>query len=705
VTFNQFCEKFNINLTEQQNRAVQAVSGPTLLLAVPGSGKTTVLVTRLGYMIHCKHIPPESILTMTYTVAAAHDMKARFRQIFGNDLCDKLEFRTINGVCAKIIQNYEYLSGGTAFSLIADEKRISSILSDIYREVTGSFPTESDIKNVRTLITYAKNMMLTESEIKALNRQCPRFSDMYYQYCGELRRRQQMDYDDQIVYAFNILRRYPVILEQIQHKYKYVCVDEAQDTSKIQHSIISLIAQNSGNLFMVGDEDQSIYGFRAAYPEALIQFEKQHKDANVLLMEKNFRSNAKIVAAADRFISKNTHRHAKNMHPSRPEGEEIKEITLKSQIEQYAEIIRMIGQTERETAILYRDNESALPLVDILERKGIPYRIKAGDLTFFTHRVVQDIRNIIQFAADPYNTDIFLQIYYKLTTYLNKTSAAIACDISRQEHISVWDAIFSMEDLSVGALKGCRNVKSQFDKLLLDSANKAINRIYTLMGYREYLDRMSIKPHKITILEAIGANEPSPYRLLQRLDELEEIIRYPDYSADNRLILSTIHSSKGLEYDTVFIIDVCDGIFPETVVHNIQKADKELVRTYEEERRLFYVGVTRARNSLNLFTYSGQSSTFCDEILNKKISFDTSAPKAVTVPTSIIAKSKSENSQEFDEFLLLCQVGSIVTHKFFGTGRIIERDDDIIIAEFSSGRQKKLSISSLFQQNLLKNSS
>ena len=326
LTWSEFYNQFSIQLNEQQQSAVQSVNGPVLLLAVPGSGKTTVLVTRLGYMIFCRGIAPEKILTVTYTVAATKDMSERFASRFGQELADRLEFRTINGICARVIQYYGRKTARTAFSLLTDEKRISAILSAIYQKTERVYPTQGDLKNVRTLITYIKNRMLNEKEIEALDETAEiQISEIYKEYCKHLRENQLMDYDDQMVYAYNMLRKIPWLLEYFQDQYPYICVDEAQDTSKIQHAIIALLATESGNLFMVGDEDQSIYGFRAAYPEALLSFEKNHKGAKVLLMEENFRSNAKIVEAADKFIQKNTLRHEKHMKPAREAGTDIRE--------------------------------------------------------------------------------------------------------------------------------------------------------------------------------------------------------------------------------------------------------------------------------------------------------------------------------------------------------------------------------------------
>ena len=366
----EYMSRFNA----QQRKAVRQVDGPILLLAVPGSGKTTVLVTRLGYMALCCEIKPEEILTVTYTVAATGDMRARCAEHFGEDLAKQFEFRTINSICAKIIQYYGRQYDRSPFALVSDEKQITALLSAVYQEVQREYPTESDLKSVRTLITCIKNMMLTDEEVRQLAAKLEEpinIAEIYQKYCRAMRENQWMDYDDQMIYAYRMLCKHPQILRHFQQRYRYFCVDEAQDTSKIQHAILALLASASGNLFMVGDEDQSIYGFRAAYPQALLDFEQDHPGAKVLLMEENFRSDAGIVQAADRFIQKNTFRHVKRMKAARGSSASIREIPLRSRGQQYTYLARVAADCDRQTAVLYRDNECALPLIDLLERNGI----------------------------------------------------------------------------------------------------------------------------------------------------------------------------------------------------------------------------------------------------------------------------------------------------------------------------------------------
>lgn len=624
MTLEQFKEQFNIKLNNQQLKAVQSVQNPTLLLAVPGSGKTTVLVTRLGYMIYCLGIEPESILTITYTVAATNYMRQRFETMFGEQLAARLEFRTINGICSKIINYYGNCIGRKAFDLITEEGFKSKILSLIYQKELNEYPSENDLQTVITLITYIKNMMLSNEEIESLGKKenLP-LAEIYKAYCGELRRQSLMDYDDQMVYAYTMLKTTPQVLEYFQNMYQYICVDEAQDTSKIQHRIIEILAMKNKKLFMVGDEDQSIYGFRAAYPEALLSFESTYPEGKILLMEENFRSDGAIVSAADRFIQKNKLRHKKNMKASRDRVKDIRLIEVKTRKSQYSYLTKVAENCNVDTAVLYRDNESIIPVVDMLERSGIDYKIKNADLTFFNHKIVTDIKNIIRFAENPKDTEIFMQIYFKIGTYLSKMGAIEACRISEEKGIPVIDSALRYGRIPKGTEKSLKAMKTHIESILEESAYKAVYRIVNFMGYSAYLERAKIKDGKISILQALAANEKTPEDFLNRLDELAMIIKNKKNNYDCKFTLSTIHSSKGLEYDTVYIMDVKDGVFPEKVVANRKKATDEEIKTYEEERRLYYVAVTRAKNQLCIFDFK-DSSTFNNQLLgiNVKSSAD-----------------------------------------------------------------------------------
>ncbi|SFC48665.1 ATP-dependent helicase [Butyrivibrio sp. YAB3001] len=693
---SEFLNRYCINLNSNQLDAVKTIEGPVLLLAVPGSGKTTVLVNRLGYMLYCKGIAPENILTLTYTVAATKDMAERFTKLFGEELAGRLEFRTINGICAKIIAHYGRIIGKSSFELVTDERITGKLLTDIYLKVVGEYPTESDIKSIRTLITYCKNMCLNENEIKQVGKdEGIDLYKIYSAYNSGLKERSLMDYDDQMIYAYRMLKGSKELLSYYKNEYRYICVDEAQDTSKIQHMIISILAGRTGNLFMVGDEDQSIYGFRAAYPDALLNFEKDHPGAKVLVMDQNYRSNARIVEAADLFIQHNQSRHKKHMCATREPMSDVSIVSLSSREAQYSYLFKIASDIQKQTAVLYRDNESILPLVDILEREGVSYRIKNADMAFFTHRVVVDITNMLKFSLSPSDPELFMKIYFKFQAFLRKPDAEAMCYFADKDHSGILDAAEKIE-LSSRVLGNCRSLRTHFKNMASETPLKAINRLENYMGYGDYLKTNNIDTNKIFILKMLAKNESDIASFLARLDELRILLteKAPDYNS--KFILSTIHSSKGLEYDSVILMDVINGVFPSKVIKKNDKADKQELRDFEEERRIFYVGITRAKEKLTIFKYADKASIFVKELTGKDNDKVTEKKKVTTkTATPLLKKKKPENAGVKAKIPPQLVIGERVSQDRYGAGTIIDvdYDDDEMptkfMVEFDGGEQRK----------------
>lgn len=705
MDYAEFKTKFNISLNEQQEAAVQKVQGPVLVLAVPGSGKTTVLVTRLGYMLNCNGISPNEILTMTYTIAATRDMRERFCSMFGDRFAKVLEFRTINGVCARIIQYYERTLGRTAFGLITDERKISAIIGEIYRKSTSEFAMESDIKAIRTQITYIKNMMLTDEEIENIKLDDIEISPIYREYCRVLREQKWMDYDDQMVYVYQILRQYPEILRHFHQKYHYLCVDEAQDTSKIQHMLIRQLADAHHNLFMVGDEDQSIYGFRAAYPQALMEFETVYPEATVLLMEKNYRSTRQIVEQADRFIRQNKNRRQKHMVTDNGEGAPIRAAWVTDRKEQYRFIAKLARDCQTETAVLYRDNDSALPIIDILNREGIGYRSRQVDSLFFSNHVVRDITDIIRFAIDPTDGERFLHIYYKFGAGISKAQATTAVERASVLESAVLDELLGL-DLSQWAHTQVKALQTHLANLSQDTAEKAVYRIVHFMGYGSYLEQREADQSRISILESLAAQVQTPEELLKRLDDLCDIVKSGSTDPQSPFILSTIHSSKGLEYERVILADVVDGIIPKTVVEEnlaVTSEKSETSETVEEERRLFYVAMTRAKREVVLvrFKRADLPSSFAKflfpphpkpssvrPVSSSKLQYRPASPAAIPNHKTGPGLPKKNYAAIAKEYFPQTRVW----HKAFGPGIITERDGRIVTIRFDDGFTKQFDL-------------
>lgn len=709
MSYTAFKERFGIELNAQQEEAVQAIDGSVLLLAVPGSGKTTVLVNRLGYMILECGIAPENILTITYTDAATKDMKQRFAKKFGDQYGERVEFRTINGISQKILMFYGRQIGQKPYDII-DKKVQASLFKNIYKHVTKKFATEGDIKNIETGINYVKNMRLSDEQISELKTDVERFADIYNLYQSELRKMKLMDYDDQMVYALVILQRYPEVLQYFRNLYKYICVDEAQDTSRIQHDLIDLLAGENGNLFMVGDEDQSIFGFRAAYPEALVSFEKRRKDARVLLMESNYRSNEEIVVAANDLIQDNKKRHEKKMVATRPAGGILRQIDVKSRKAQYSYLLKMAKDCDRETAILYRNNESALPLIDALEREQIPYRMKSREMTFFTHPVVTDICDFIRLALDPYNDDAFMNIYYKMGAGISKVNATKAVEMNRRKK----PLIELIDDLEISPYtrKQCRALATHFINMKGESTGKAVYRILNFMGYSAYMDEHGMDSGKSEILQLLANQENDLRAFLPHLESLHDTIAETPGNADGNLVLSTIHSSKGLEYDRVYMIDMLDGILPSGPAPKKNATDTE-ISLYEEERRLYYVAMTRAKNELYIFTQGMiHTSAFSKKIFDMK-------PKSTGIESKSRRKNENrtarytsyadelaksmERKKEIEALMADFEAGVIVNHKKYGRGVVVDREENIAEISFDSVPEtKKMSLEIAIGKGLLK---
>ncbi len=704
-----FAARYLATFHPQQQAAVTAVEGPVLLLAVPGSGKTTVLVTRLGYMVLCRGIAPGEILTMTYTVAATREMRSRFAARFGADLAGRMQFRTINGVSAVVLQYYSRRYGRQQPQLVTREGDLTRLLTQIYQQVSDDFPTESTLKELRTAITYIKNMALDEEGIAALETDLPNLPQLYRRYQGELKRRGWMDYDDQMVFALQILRAVPAVLGYFQDRYRYFCVDESQDTSKIQHEIIALLAGRSRNLFMVGDEDQSIYGFRAAYPQALMDFEKVWPGARVLLMERNYRSGSEIVEAANHFVARNRYRRPKVMEATCGSRGPLEIVPIRRREDQVTWLFDRVQRGEK-LAVLFRNNESALPLIDLCERHSLAYRFSKNDLTFFTDKIVLDVEDFLTFARQPRDGERFMRLYYKMGLPVARRQALYACAQSARSGRPIPEELLRCPDVSHRVRGGLADVWAALRQLPGATAVQALDTLRDGVGYGAYLEQKKMDSGKLSILGLLAEQEPTPDRLLARLEELQALLADHQDLPEALLTLSTIHSSKGLEYDSVVLLDVFDGILPAQL--EVCCRTPEETRHYEEDRRLYYVAMTRAKNRLVLFDCASMPSVFTQEVLFSLPEARARRERQATETARIQGKPVSPFSSTLlpdrqpaqaapVELGALARVGAAVEHAVFGRGTVTEVNGRFLTIQFGDGRPRRLDGPTVAEHHLL----
>lgn len=665
MNYNEFLKEYDLtHLDAQQQEAVRATDGPILLLAVPGSGKTTTLIARLGYLVIGKGVSPETILTMTYTVAATGEMKDRFAKKFGSQYADKMNFKTINAVCASIIRSYEWY-GHKAFKLVSDEGEISKILTGIWLNVCKKYPTESDIKELRMKITYVKNQMVPKKELDSVTVSSSdgtiSIKELYEEYVRFMRDSSLMDFDDQLVFSYQILKKNPKILKRFQDKYQYICVDEAQDTSFIQHRIIQMLAEKSRNIFMVGDEDQSIYGFRAAYPKALLEFERTWKDAKVLFIETNYRSTPEIVGTSMDFIRQNKKRRDKKMKAFNPSGAKIDILWAKNRIQQFDMIADIAHDATEPVTFLYRNNDTALPIIDTLDRSGIPYKVRAVDSLFFTNIIYRDVMCIFRLALNPSDGEAFMQIYYKLGLYVKKAVAEEAVAMGG-------NILFGLKNQVGKYTKGkLDSIIADFKKIPNLAPGNAIDLIYE-MGYGDYLEQHGIDSFRLNIMRTLGVREKTIPEFIKRLEYLQKVIRAGSKTDNAKVLLSTIHSAKGLEYDNVVLVDVADGVFPS----NSKDTD------IEEEKRLFYVAMTRARKKLCIFAFREEESEF----------------------TEYVRSYLSNGSHVFSDNI---RVGQKIKHRFFGIGVVTSIKGDTLTARFENSKElKTMSLAYIIRNKIIK---
>ena len=365
---------------------------------------------------------------------------------------------------------------------------------------------------------------------------------------------------------------------------------------------------------MVGDEDQSIYRFRGAFPQALMDFKDTYPNPYILWMETNYRSTPEIVKVAAEFISRNQNRYPKEMVAHRDSGSQVQRINVASRSKQYSILLEQALRIPQDTAIIYRDNDSAIPLIDLFDRKGIPYRCPKREFRFFTHKTVMDVVSFMKLQQNPKDVESFQRIYYKAGFYLDKKTAEFACKSVRFKKVTFLEALTDQA-------KRFRKIEDKVSRFAIYcNATEKMRALDFLkyidsFGYGKYMQENKMDRSKFELLLALADENPTVPDFLRRLDQLRILTSDQRPEPKEGVLLTTAHSSKGLEYDTVYLMDIYDGQFPSisTSEYDGRKANMDMA---QEERRLFYVAMTRAKNNLNVITIDGKPSSFANEIFH-----------------------------------------------------------------------------------------
>ncbi len=688
-------DKFNIRLNNQQQKAVEHKDGPAIVLAVPGAGKTTVLICRTANLILNHNISPSKILSITFSKASARDMKKRFTDVFGDVVKDNITFSTIHSFAFHVIREYAYHKKIKYKLIEGSESEFNKIriLKGLYHRINGAYINDDKLEELQNTIGYLKNTMIDiEDTHKYTIPQIRNFKEICRQYEDFKRSKNLIDFDDMLTLTFQILQSNPSLLAKYRNTYQYIQVDEGQDTSKIQNQIISLLAHPNNNLFIVADDDQSIYGFRGASPEDLLNFENKYANAEKFYMEENYRSTKNIVDVSNTFIKRNTARFDKNLltcnKPKRP----VTIVKVNNEFEQYRYIIKELQTFKdyRDTAILFRNNISSIALAEYLNRHSIPFYIRDSKLGFFNHWVVNDIISFLKLSIDTYDISSFENIYYKMKGYISKE--ALKYVKTQKVSKDVFSSLLSFPGFKQFQLRNISGLQKDFKALRKKKPLSAINFIEKELEYGKYLkDRGKNSGYSyegtkmvLSILKSISIETNSTMEFLSRLDELQRLIQESkDNRYKNAVTLTTIHSSKGLEFKRVYMVDLIDGEFP--TMSSIDSYDMGQPLPLEEERRLFYVGMTRSKEVLDLIAIKEKNN---ERIYHSRF---------INELEYIMHDVDSVNNPIGD----ILKVGKQVVHKKFGKGKIQAIQDDTIVIDFKSLGVKQLSLHMCIEKRLL----
>ncbi|MBW7455866.1 ATP-dependent helicase, partial [Paenibacillus sepulcri] len=635
--FTRKAKETGVELNEIQRQAVLQTEGALLLLASPGSGKTTTVIMKIGYLIQHKGIAPSRIKAVTFSRASALDMKERFKRFFPE--LAPVDFSTIHSLAFEIVREHfqqtrtAYLiiegnqggreQGGEEFDPQQLHKKL--ILRNLYQSIAGNTITEDQMEELTTYISYIKNKMIPSDkwaqvpcEVKQADRVLIAYEEFKRSGSGKL----LLDFDDMLTTANEVLKMNRELLHKYQQRYDVLLTDESQDTSLVQHAIIEELAREHGNICVVADDDQSIYSWRGAEPSYLLHFKDVYPNAVILYMEQNYRSSRDIVDIASGFIKRNKNRYDKNMFTDNEAHEPIAIRNFTDYNHQSKYVVEHIQQLAdlREVAVLYRNSSSSIMLMNECERAGVPFYMKDSDNRFFSHWIVKDMLNIMRMSYTDKRYDLLEQVYTKLNGYITKHQMGVLREIQNNE--SVFDNLLSYVDLQEYQRKPILECKETLQQMKGMPPLEAIRVIRTKLGYDKAIDKMVERLGfrkdyllgNLNTLEEIASTLESMEDFAKRLKHLEAVMKASSFNKNQNVVtFSTFHSAKGLEFKVVYMIDLVMGVIPSA--EDIKQQAEGNTGPMEEAVRLFYVGMTRAKRHLELITYKYRDGVKMDESL------------------------------------------------------------------------------------------
>ena len=701
--------------SDTQAQAITTTEGPVLVLAGAGSGKTGVLTGRVAYLIKEKNVSPFSILAITFTNKAADEMKKRISSLISTDVRN-MDVSTFHSFCAKLLRFHAKTIGYTSSFTIYDTDDSIRIIKDLLNE--NSYNIEMTPSAILSVISRAKNtsMRLSYSDFFDHMGAGDDFLRLFNDYNSRLKKENAMDFDDLLLNVILLFDEDRNIREFYQNKYRYVLVDEFQDTNSIQYEIVKIISEKYKNIFVVGDDDQSIYSWRGADINNILSFEKTYKNAAVIKLEQNYRSHQRILDVSNAVISKSLMRKDKMLWSSRKTGDKPKLRTFENEYQEAEFVAREIslkaqtGTSYSQFAVLYRSHTQSRVIEEKLRQLGIPYTV-IGGVGFYSRKEIKDIIAYMTLIVNPDSNTAFKRVVNTPRRGIGDSSLAKVLGIAESRGVSGYDMLrYYDQELEHPLRKRFSSFTDTMAAIELASQDKGvaslIEDILEITGYERMLMEEKDSEARLENIEEL-INAATDYEASSEDPSLTDFLTgislftdADDEDSDDKVTLMTLHAAKGLEFDTVFMVGMEETVFP--------SYKSVMEGNVEEERRLCYVGMTRAKKELYLTnckvrsmyarTESKEVSRFIKDIpkdlldMPEERTLQRRRPEYSYIPTVSIKQNSAQSFPKAKRDTSVFEEGMTVNHKTFGKGIIISisgtGESKIALVRFASGEKK-----------------